>query len=255
MSGRLHVINRLRVINTVQAEWTKARTLSATCWLLAAVIGATAAVSALAVVSARQGSDADPVKTSLTGVYLGQAVAAVLGVLTVSGEYSTGMIHVTLAAMPRRTTVLAAKTMVLAGHVLAAGTVAILVSVMLGRLVLPGYALTPALLRAAAGSVLYLTLISLLSLGIATAVRDAAVAVGIVLGLLFLFPVLAHYVTDATAQRYLEQLAPMTAGLYIQATTALHTLPLTPWQGLSVLAAWAAAALLLGGLTLRIRDA
>jgi len=241
--------------NTVHAEWTKARTLSATIWVLAGVLGATVAVSALAVTSARHGSDADPVKTSLTGVYLGQVVAAVLGVLAISDEYGTGMIHVTLAAMPRRAAVLAAKAAVLAGQVLTAGTVAILVSVLLGRLILPGYALTPALLRAAAGSVLYLTLIALLGLGIATAVRDAAVAIGIVLGLLFLFPIIAHYITITTVQHYLNEIAPMTAGLYIQSTTGLRTLPLTPWQGLTVLAAWTAAALLLGGLTLQVRDA
>jgi ABC-2 type transport system permease protein len=63
----------------LRAEWTKARTLPATIWLLAAVLGATVAVSALAVTSARHGADADPVKTSLTGVYLSQVVAAVLG--------------------------------------------------------------------------------------------------------------------------------------------------------------------------------
>jgi ABC-2 type transport system permease protein len=239
----------------LHAEWTKARTLSATIWLLAGVLGATVAVGALAVTSAQHGSDADPVKTSLTGVYLGQVVAAVLGVLAISGEYGTGMIHVTLAAMPRRAAVLAGKAAVLAGQVLTAGTVAILVSVLLGRLILPGYALTPALLRAAAGSVLYLTLIALLSLGIATAVRDAAVATGIVLGLLFLFPIVAHYITITTVQHYLNEIAPMTAGLYIQSTTGLRTLPLTPWQGLTVLAAWTAAALLLGGLTLQVRDA
>jgi len=53
----------------LHAEWTKARTLSATIWLLAGVLGATVAVSALAVTSAKHGADADPVKTSLTGVY------------------------------------------------------------------------------------------------------------------------------------------------------------------------------------------
>ena len=47
----------------------------------------------------------------------------------------------------------------------------------------------------------------------------------------------------------------MTAGLYIQTTIGVHNLPLTPWQGLGVLAGWAAAALLVGGLMLRARDA
>jgi ABC-2 type transport system permease protein len=110
-------------------------------------------------------------------------------------------------------------------------------------------------LRAAAGSVLYLALIALLGLGIAAAVRDSAVAIGVVLGLLFLFPIIASVIGDAGWQRHLDQISPMTAGMYIQATTDLRSLPLTPWQGLGVLAAWAAAALLAGGLLLARRDA
>ena len=111
------------------------------------------------------------------------------------------------------------------------------------------------MLRAAAGSVLYLALIALLSLGAATAVRDSAAAIGIVLGLLYLFPIVAAVVSDPHVQRHLQQLAPMTAGLDIQATTGLRSLPISPWAGLGVLAAWAAAALLAGGLLLRLRDA
>jgi ABC-2 type transport system permease protein len=239
----------------VQAEWTKARTWPATWWQLAGLIGATVAVGALATVSARHGADPDPVKTSLTGVYLGQAIAAVLGVLAISNEYGTGMIHVTLVAMPRRTAMLVAKAAVLTGLVLASGAAAILISVLVGRLILPGYAVTGALLRAAAGSVLYLALIALLGLAVATAVRDAAVAIGLVLSVLFLFPIITHYISDPTWQRHLDQIAPMTAGLYIQDTAALRDLPLPPLTGLGVPTAWTATALLLAATVLRRRDA
>lgn len=103
----------------------------------------------------------------------------------VSSEYSTGMIRLTLAAMPRRTTVLAAKAVITTGLVLAAGAIAVLLSLLAGRLPPPGHGFTPAhgyqqlsladgpVLRAAAGSALYLALIALLSLGVA-AVRDSA---------------------------------------------------------------------------------
>ena len=111
------------------------------------------------------------------------------------------------------------------------------------------------MLRAAAGSVLYLALIALLSLGVAAAVRDSAVAIGIILGLLYLIPIIATVVGAPGWHRHLGQIAPMTAGLAIQATTGLRSLPLSPWTGLGVLAAWAAAALLAGGLLLRLRDA
>jgi ABC-2 type transport system permease protein len=194
-------------------------------------------------------------------------VVAVVAVLAISGEYSSGMIRTTLAAMPRRTTVLAAKAALITGLTLAAGTLAILGSLLAGRLILPGHGFTAAhgfaplslaggpVLRAAAGSVLYLALIALLSLGAATAVRESAAAIGIVLGLLYLFPIVAGVVSDPYVQRHLQQIAPMTAGLEIQATTGLRSLPIGPWAGLGVLAAWTAAALLAGGLLLRLRDA
>jgi ABC-2 type transport system permease protein len=169
--------------------------------------------------------------------------------------------------MPHRTTVLAAKAAVLTGLVLAAGTIAVLGSVLAGRLILPGHGFTAAhgipplslgdgpVLRAAAGSVLYLALIALLSLGVAAAVRDAAAAIGAVLGLLYVFPIISAVVSVPSWHRHLDQIAPMTAGLTIQATTGLRGLPVSPWAGLGVLAAWAAAALLAGVLLLHFRDA
>jgi ABC-2 type transport system permease protein len=81
------------------------------------------------------------------------------------------------------------------------------------------------------------------------------VAIGLVLGLLYLFPIVAGVVSDPYVRRHLQQIGPMTAGLEIQATTGLRSLPLSPWAGLGVLAAWAAGALLAGGLLLRLRDA
>jgi ABC-2 type transport system permease protein len=258
------------VRESLHAEWTKLRTLASTVWLLLAVAAVTVAVSAAAAAAVRcpsGGCADDPAKISLTGIYLGQAVVAVLAVIAVTGEYGTGMIRLTLAATPSRLTVLAAKAAVLVGLVLAAGTVAVFGSLLAGGLVLPGHGIGPAhgypaispgdeaVVRAAFGSVLYLALITLLSLGTATALREAAAAIGVVLGLLYLFPIIAFSVGNANLSRHLQQIGPMTAGLAIQATTGLNTLPITPWAGLGVLAAWAAGALLLGGLLLRLRDA
>ena len=253
----------------LHAEWTKQRTIAGTGWLLLGAVALTAALSAVvaaAVSYASSGSGQDLTKLSLTGVYIGQAIVAIFAVQTMTGEYSTGMIHLTLTAMPRRHTMLAAKATVLIALVLAAGTAAVLLSILLGRLILPGNGFTAAhgyqlvslghgpTLRAAAGSVLYLGLIALLSLGIAAAVRDSAIAIGIVLGLLYLFPIIAALAPDPALRRHLQQIGPMTAGLAIQDTTSLHHLPIAPWAGLGVLAAWAAAAILLGGLLLRWRD-
>jgi ABC-2 type transport system permease protein len=210
----------------LSAEWIKVRTLPGTGWLLLGAVAVTVAVSAATSAAMSCTSSAachpDITQLSLTGADVGQAVIAVIAVLAVTGEYATGMIHATLAAVPRRTVVLTAKAIVVAVLALAAGAFAVLGSLLAGRLILPGQGYTPAhgypalsltdptVLRATAGTVLYL---ALLSLGVATAVRDAATAIGIVLGLLYLVPVLG------------------------------------------VLAAWATAALLVGGLLLRFSDA
>jgi hypothetical protein len=136
-------------------------------------------------------------------------------------------------------------------------------SMLAGRLILPGHGFAATrghpllslgdgpVLRAAAGSVLYLALIALLSLGVA----DTAAAIGIVLGLLYLVPIITAAVGEPTWHRHLQQIAPMTAGLTIQNTTGLHNLPIGPWAGVGVLATWTATALLTGGLLLQRRDA
>jgi ABC-2 type transport system permease protein len=261
--------------DALHAEWTKLRTLASTWWLLLAAVALTI-VAGAAVAAAVQchplgcapaQTGADPAKISLAGVDLGQVVVALLAVLVVGGEYGTGMIRVTLAATPRRLTMLAAKAVVVTGWAVAAGAVAVLGSVLAGRLILPGRGLSAANgyvpvslgngpdLRAAVGSVLYLALIALLALGVTTAVRDSAAGIGLVLGLLYLFPIVSAVIPDQVLSRHLEQIAPMTAGLYIQATTGLQSLPLTPWQGLGVLALWALGTLILGAVVLRLRDA
>jgi ABC-2 type transport system permease protein len=256
-------------VTAVRAEWTKLRTLSATWWLLLTVIALTTAVgagAASAVSCQAAGCGQDPAKVALSGVDLSQAVVAIVAVLAIASEYSTGMIRTTLTAMPRRVAVLAAKATVVAALALAAGAVGVLASVLAGALILPGRGFTAAHgypplslasgpdLRAAAGSALYLALIALLALGVATAVRDSAVSIGLVLALLYLFPVIASALGPHWS-RHLQQIGPMSAGLAIQATAGLRGLPLTPWQGLGVLALWAAGALVIGGLVLHLRDA
>lgn len=253
----------------LHAEWTKLRTVASPSWLLLGMIAATVALSAGAtsvVTCASAGCGSDTTKLSLIGVELGQALAAILAVLVISGEYSSGMIRTTLTAMPRRATVFAAKAITLAGVVAAAGTIAVLGSLLAGRLILPSSGFTaarghPALsltdgptLRATAGSILYLTLIALLGLGIAAIVRNSATSIGVILGLLYLLPIISQVIGDPHWQRLLQQVGPMSAGLTIQATTDLHSLPLRPWAGLGVTAAWAAAALATGALLLHKRD-
>lgn len=254
----------------LHAEWTKLRTLAGTFWLLFVAVVLTVGLSAAAAAGVSCTSSAcnqDAAKTSLTGVYSGQLVIAILAVGVVGNEYGTGMIRTTLTALPRRHLVLAAKATLVCAAALVAGTLGVLGSVLAGRFILPGKGFTAAhgystlslldapVLRAAGGTVLYLALIGVLGVGIAALVRDSAAAIGLVFALLFLFPLVAAVVKDGHLQRHLEQIAPMNAGLAIQATINLHSMVISPWAGLGVLALWALAALVGGAVVLRLRDA
>lgn len=256
--------------HTLHAEWTKLRTSAGTFWLLAAAIALTIGLGGLVDAGARcaaAGCHQDPARISLAGIYLGQVLVAVLAVTVIGSEYDTGMIRTTLTAVPERLAVLAAKAIVVLGWTLGAGVVGVAGSTLLGQLLLPGNGFTPgngfrssafydsSMLRAAFGSVLYLGLIALLSLGIATAVRESAAGIGVVLGLLFLFPIALVMVNNPQWHRHLEQISPMTAGMNIQATVDVPSLTLSPWAGLGVLSLWAAGALAIGALLLQLRDA
>ena len=254
--------------SALHAEWTKLRTQQSTVWLLLgaalAAIAISAAVDAATHVSSATGGG-DSTKMSLVGVYLGQLLLATLAILTITEEYATGMIRVTFSAMPGRTRVLACKALSLLGPTIAASVVMVVGCLVAGRLLLPaagldpthGYALISlahnATVRAAAGTVIYLALIALLSLGIATVLRDTATAIGAVFSLLFVPQILARIVGGA-AGRHIEQIAPMTAGLSVDATTRLQSLAIAPWAGIAVSAGWTAASLTTAVIILRLRD-
>lgn len=254
----------------LHAEWTKLRTVPSTAWLLVTAIVVTvagSAVTASVVQCSSKTCGADPVKNSLTGVMLGQAAIAVLAVMVLSGEYTSGMIRTSLTAVPRRTAMLAGKASVLTGVVLVTAAVAVLGSLLAGQYLTPGNGFTAAhgflpvtlahapVVRAAAGSVLYFGLIALLSIGVAAAVRDSAAAMSLVLGLLYVLPVIGGLLLNPVWARRFDRYSPTNAGLAIQATRNLGKLPIGPWEGLGVLGCWTAAAMLAGWLLLRFRDA
>jgi ABC-2 type transport system permease protein len=253
--------------DALRAEWTKLRTSPSTAWILLATVVLTAGLSTLVTGTVHTFGQSleDPTKLSLIGVDLGQAIVAVLGVLVISEEYGTRMIRTTLTAVPRRPILLAAKAVNLIVLSTVASALGVVGSLLAGRLLLSHAGLGPAnryalislghgpTLRAAVGSVIYLVLVALLALGIATAIRDTAVSIGFVLALLCHFPILAGTV-QGSWHRHLEQIGPMTAGMYIQSTTGLSSLPISPWAGLGVLAAWSAGALLIGGCALQFRN-
>jgi ABC-2 type transport system permease protein len=233
-------------------EWSKLRTVPDLFLALPLIVLLTVGIS---VTGSATGSP-DVVHSSLLGVQVGQAAVAVWAVQVLAGEYGTGLIRATFTALPGRIAVLAAKATLLLAGVLAAALLSVVVSVVTGRQLLAGYpALTAGVvLRAAGGSVLYLCLIALLGLGVAAAVRNAVGATGVVLGLLYLAPVLVNVFVNPDIQRLIYRVGPSTAGLTFLTTVDTGTLTIGPGAGLGVAAAWAFGALGVGTLILLARD-
>ncbi|HZM79967.1 MAG TPA: hypothetical protein VFC19_29895 [Candidatus Limnocylindrales bacterium] len=260
----------------LRTEWTKFRTVRSSGWLLVGVAGLTVSLSTLTCLSFRVDSclpepgttcDVDTTRLALIGVYLGQVAAVILGVLVAGSEYATAMMHASLTAVPRRAAVFVAKAWVVLIPVLAAGLPGVYGALLAAQAIQPGNGFTtangyarlsltdPLTVRAGFGTVLYLGLVALLGLGIAMAVRSTVTAISTVLTLLFGFPFLAMLVSEPRWKEWLTEYSPMSAGLAVQATRGLDTLPVGPWQGLGVLAAYAGAALLMGGAAFKLRDA
>jgi ABC-2 type transport system permease protein len=262
------------VSRILRAEWTKLRTVPSTAWLVVAVVGLTLAlgVAAVASVDTQQCPTPttcaeDTARLSLTGVWLGQAAVAVLAVLAVTNEHASGLIRSTLAVSPSRVRVLAGRLTVVTATVLAAAALGVAGSVLAAAAILPANGFTPAhgyaplsladgpTLRAAAGSVLYLGLVAMLGVAVATIVRGTAAALTATLTVLYAVPLLVRFVSDPGWQEQLQRWSPSSAGLAIQATTGLDRLPIQPWAGLGVLAGYAAVALVGAAALFHARDA
>lgn len=260
------------MLRAVHMEWTKLRTLAGTGWWLLGAVGLTLGVSTGAMLSmdvdhCLPHCDVDTARLSLSGIYLGQLAVVAVAALAVTGEYDTMMIRATLGAAPRRLTVLAAKLAVVTTVVLGCGLLAVLGALAAGRGILLRHGFTPAngylplslatepVRRAYLGTVLYLALVAALSLGLGAALRHTAATVSTVVGLLYVLPIVAPFVSNPVWHARLERYSPMTAGLAIQATRDLAQLPIQPWPGLGVLALYATAALLAGAVLFHIRDA
>jgi ABC-2 type transport system permease protein len=255
-------------------EWIKLRTIRSTAWALLAFVSVSVVFSALACwESETEGGgpgrpgDNDVILDSLAGIWFGQVALAVLAVLAITSEYAHRMIRTTFASDPRRHRVLAAKTTVVGAVALLAGLITSASCFLLGQWILRGNGFTyengyPATTlrdgdaqRAVVASGLYLALLAVFSLGVGTILRHTAGAITLVLALL-LGPVIAISFLPESVAEWFEQLSLMGAGLATQQT--VHTadsIPLGPWEGLGVVAAYAAASLLLALWAIRARDA
>lgn len=230
-----------------RAEWIKARTVPSSLWLLLLVFGGMVLIAPAVVGTLRvRDCGADPcsldtVKLSLAGVRVAQVGAAVLGVLLVTSEYATGIISVTLTAVPHRWAVVLAKACVVVALVGVSSAAGVAGALLIARVVLPHRGFGPATgypsmslvsdltQRAAVGTVLYLVLVALLGVGIGILVRDTGAAVTVMMALLLVVPLIAILVPDPHWQNHIHRYAPMDAGLAVQSTRGLATLPIGPW--------------------------
>jgi ABC-2 type transport system permease protein len=249
--------------NVLLSEWTKIRTLRSTFFSLAVAIAIGVGLGTL--ISYESGihyrasqGPWDPTATSLGALMIGQLAIAVLGVLTITGEYSTGMIRTTLAAVPRRGRLLATKAAVFTGVALVAGEVLSWVAFALGQMVMQGHAPTaalsqPGVARAVLGAGLYVALIGLMAVAIGTLVRHTAGAIVSVVALLFVLPGVLEALPYSW-RNPVEEYWPTNAGSQVlEVTRSSHTL--SAWLGFGEFALFVALLLGLAFWLLQRRDA
>jgi ABC-2 type transport system permease protein len=258
---------------TLRSEFTKIRSVRSTYWTLAAMIVITIGISALlswgriqdyasqpAVVQAHEALRIRSRATefSMFGLILGQLVIAVLGALTITSEYSTGMIRTSLTVMPRRGTVFAAKAIVFTAVALAAGLVTSFGSYFIGQAIFATQHLNstigqPGVLRAVVGGGLFLAVCGLLSYGIGALLRHTAGAITASVALLFVLFVLSGFLPNSWAV-HVDKWIPFNAGGAIWENLS-GTSMFSPWVGFGVFCAYAAIAVVAGGILFRTRDA
>jgi ABC-2 type transport system permease protein len=257
----------------LRSELTKIRSVRSTYWSLIALVVITVGIGALfAFGKAQNFSQLPPfgqaaerardisqaTETSLFGLILGQLVIAVLGALTITSEYSTGMIRTSLSVMPRRGVSLAAKAAVFGAIALVVGLVTSFASYFVGQAILSTQHINstigqPGVLRAVIGGGLFLAACGLLSFGLGAVIRHTAGAISASIGLLFVLAILSGFLPYNWAV-HVDKWIPFNAGGAIwenQSGTAMFS----PWTGFAVFCCYAAVALAAGLILFRRRDA
>jgi ABC-type transport system involved in multi-copper enzyme maturation permease subunit len=262
---------RVTQLRVAVSEWTKLRTLRSTRYTLLAGVGLTIAFAVIpALVNASRWSTMSavdkagfrPLETSLIGVSFAQLAFGVLGVLIISGEYSTGMIRSTFAAVPKRLPVLWAKSGVFGLVTLALALPSTLIAFFAAQAILTGHSFNghdialsfsdPGVARAVMGGALYLTISGLFGLGLGAILRNTAAGISAFAAILFVLPPLMN-VLPSSWNDAISPYLPSNAGSAIMQTgSPAHTL--APWTGLGLFAAYTAAALTIAAIQLRRRD-
>ena len=254
------------------AEWTKIRSVRSTVWSLiifvVLTIGLTALLSWLTVHAIETGRAprrsanlaGDPVSFILgTGIGFGQLAICVLGALTMTSEYSTGVIRASLLAVPKRVPMVAAKCAVFAGLIFVVAEIVSFCSFFIGKAIVHPVAdvslSQPGVARAVVGAGLYLTVLGLFALAIGSLIRHSAGAIAIVIGLVLVVGPLLGLLDSYDWGAHVHAWFPTVAGSYI---TADHQQPgqlLSPWGGFAVFCGWTVLLLAAGSYLLDRRDA
>ena len=253
-------------VDALRSEWTKLRSVRSTYWslLVAAVLGIGLGALISGISAHHYATDPsvhfrwNPTDRSLTSLAIAQLAFAILGVMVVTGEYSTGMIRTSLAAVPKRSRLLAAKAVVWTALALVAGEVISFVTFLVGQALISGQAPSaslgyPNVLRAVVGAGLYLAVLGLLGTAVGTLLRHAAAAIGTMVALLLVLPGIAAALPSSWSQP-IEEWWPTNAGHQVAAVLRdSHTLP--AWTGFGVMVLFTAVVLGLAFVMLERRDA
>jgi ABC-2 type transport system permease protein len=262
---------RVTYARVAHAEWTKLRSLRSTWYsLLAALtlaIGFTVITSAVIAnqwgsLSSAERASFNPLTPSQIAITFAQLAIGVLGVLIVSGEYATGMVRSTFAAVPKRLPVLWAKAGVYGLVTLALAVPAMLIAFFAGQALLGGTTLNgvdislafsdPGVARAVIGGALYLTLVGIFGVGLGAIIRSSAGGISALAGVLFVLPPLMN-VLPASWNEASSKYLPSNAGQAILGVAERAPI-LGPWTGLGLFAGYTAAAIVIAAVLLRRRD-
>jgi hypothetical protein len=264
-SGALRAgVTQARVI---RSEWTKLWSLRSTRWALAlslvSMAGLGILISAVQMAHWNQMSPGDratfnPIDVSLGGWHIAELAIGVLGVLVVTGEYSTGQIRSTFAAVPHRLPVLWAKTIVYAVVTMALMLAASLVAFFVSQPILHQHHVgttfsAPHVARSVVGAALFLTAAGVLGLALGALVRNTAGGIATFAGIMFVLPGITAILPNSWGDSISPYL-PLNAGTSI---IALHADPhtLRAWPGYLLFCAYTLGALAVSAVLLTRRDA
>ena len=256
---------RVTLAGALRSEFTKIRSVRSTYWTLLAMFVVVVGFGALASAGAAHGPHGpffDPTRQSLAGLYIGQLIIGVLGVLVISSEYSTGMIRTTLTTNPHRGVMIAAKGIVFTVVALVTSLVTAFAAFFLGQALMSSDHISttigsPNVLRAVIGGALFLTACGVLAFGLGLLIRHSAGGIGAVVGLLFVVTILVNFLPQSW-QNHVDKWIPALAGGQLWMTTPNppgNTPMYGPWPSFAILCGYAAIAVAAAVILFRRRDA